>query len=463
MLLTAMVGSAPATASVARVQIIEATYNGSLTSVEWRLRSDIKGVNVYRNGHFEDSVNSPGTVWNKQGGSKEDTYYLVAYNHDDQLSERTETVGVQVPPPWGSPRVSVRRISDTRDRLTWNKSGNAEAYNIYRNGELASSTRATSTDVISGGAAFYIVEPYKYNGGSRAKGEPTIVLASRFEEILTRDLVDQSKDEPQTREQQQVDYWANRTAEDDEEVVGLALDAVQIALRSLGSLNPRFTVIPDIAPREDFDPNVDNWFTDEDGNYPTTPTIWDVWDAIMSAEKAEDAWRESWEQWRLAEQARDRCVANSSCSLIRRALEQGHPEEVDERSPAFENDLFVDTDGDGISDAFDDDDDNDGLLDYYDGDPKVPYSTPGPVNPNRDDGDGDDDPWPSTVGPNTDPKGNEIPGHRSVGGSKGCDFHSGTTNLDDTRAMFPDRCGVAWHPEEHKCDYSSAGWHCYDN
>lgn len=44
----------------------------------------------------------------------------------------------------------------------------------------------------------------------------------------------------------------------------------------------------------------------------------------------------------------------------------------------------------------------------------------------------------------------------------GCDFWSGTHNLDDTRAMFPAQCGEAWNDQRHRCDYDgSRGWHCY--
>lgn len=41
-----------------------------------------------------------------------------------------------------------------------------------------------------------------------------------------------------------------------------------------------------------------------------------------------------------------------------------------------------------------------------------------------------------------------------------CDFRSGTHNLEDTRAMFPDRCGESWSPYLHRCDYSTSGWRC---
>ncbi len=43
-----------------------------------------------------------------------------------------------------------------------------------------------------------------------------------------------------------------------------------------------------------------------------------------------------------------------------------------------------------------------------------------------------------------------------------CEFSSGTHNLADTRAMFPDKCGTAWNDQRHKCDYDSNGWHCRD-
>jgi len=36
------------------------------------------------------------------------------------------------------------------------------------------------------------------------------------------------------------------------------------------------------------------------------------------------------------------------------------------------------------------------------------------------------------------------------------------SNLDDTRAMFPEQCGTSWNDQAHKCDYTSKGWHCYD-
>ena len=44
-----------------------------------------------------------------------------------------------------------------------------------------------------------------------------------------------------------------------------------------------------------------------------------------------------------------------------------------------------------------------------------------------------------------------------------CDFESGTHNLEDTRAMFPAKCGTAWHPERHTCDYNDDGWRCYNS
>ena len=44
----------------------------------------------------------------------------------------------------------------------------------------------------------------------------------------------------------------------------------------------------------------------------------------------------------------------------------------------------------------------------------------------------------------------------------GCDFWSGTHNLDDTRAMFPEQCGTNWNDQVHRCDYTNEGWHCMD-
>ena len=49
----------------------------------------------------------------------------------------------------------------------------------------------------------------------------------------------------------------------------------------------------------------------------------------------------------------------------------------------------------------------------------------------------------------------------SAPGGSNCNFHSGSTNLEVTRKMFPAKGCGPWSPYLHKCDYSSKGWHCY--
>lgn len=53
-----------------------------------------------------------------------------------------------------------------------------------------------------------------------------------------------------------------------------------------------------------------------------------------------------------------------------------------------------------------------------------------------------------------------VPGPEPESESGVCDFWSGTHNLDETRAMFPEKCGLAWNDQVHKCEYTDDGWHC---
>lgn len=68
---------------------IHAEEKNDFISVVWRKDAGAHGVNVYRNDQWLASVNYPGTVYNDYGGQKGDRYYLIAYDRDNNFSERS--------------------------------------------------------------------------------------------------------------------------------------------------------------------------------------------------------------------------------------------------------------------------------------------------------------------------------------------------------------------------------------
>ena len=58
-------------------------------NVVWRRDAGVLGVNIYRNDEWIASVNYPGTVYNDYTGLDGDSYYLIAYDHDSNFSERS--------------------------------------------------------------------------------------------------------------------------------------------------------------------------------------------------------------------------------------------------------------------------------------------------------------------------------------------------------------------------------------
>ena len=99
--------------------ITEAKDNGTYVSVKWERRSDQKGVNVYRNNNYIDSINY-GTVWNDYNGERGDEYYVVAYSTNNKLSKKSlrlnATSGGEVS---GIKTLNATKQSNTRVRLNW--------------------------------------------------------------------------------------------------------------------------------------------------------------------------------------------------------------------------------------------------------------------------------------------------------------------------------------------------------
>ncbi len=68
---------------------IHAQVENDFVSVVWRKDAGAHGVNVYRNNQWLASVNYPGTVYNDYTGQSGDSYYLTAYDSNNNFSARS--------------------------------------------------------------------------------------------------------------------------------------------------------------------------------------------------------------------------------------------------------------------------------------------------------------------------------------------------------------------------------------
>jgi len=127
----------PASSKPPKPSIIQVEKEPGFVSVVWRQDDRTKGVNVYRDGQWMASVNSPHNVYNDFGGREGSTYELIAYGYGtDQFSERAILTASndQMDPVID---LNVEALGENRVVLNWTRA-NAEVsgWNIYRNGEF---------------------------------------------------------------------------------------------------------------------------------------------------------------------------------------------------------------------------------------------------------------------------------------------------------------------------------------
>jgi hypothetical protein len=75
------------------------SFNNFFVNVVWRKDVGTHGINVYRNDQWVASVNHPGTVYNDYDGQLGDRYYLIAYDRDNNFSERSAVFSARYPRP----------------------------------------------------------------------------------------------------------------------------------------------------------------------------------------------------------------------------------------------------------------------------------------------------------------------------------------------------------------------------
>lgn len=116
--------------------IIQVEKEPGFVNVVWRPDARIKGVNVYRDGSWLASVNSPNNVYNDFGGREGATYALVAYGYDtDEFSDRAVAPAAN---DAMDPVVDLRveNLGGNRVVLNWTRANlEVTGWRIYRNGQ----------------------------------------------------------------------------------------------------------------------------------------------------------------------------------------------------------------------------------------------------------------------------------------------------------------------------------------
>jgi len=123
--------SKPPTPSIVRIE-----KEPGFVNVVWRPNDRIRGVNVYRDGSWLASINSPNNVYNDFGGREGATYALVAYGYDtDEFSDRAvaPAANATLDPVVG---LTVETIGRDRVVLNWTRANReVTGWTIYRNGQ----------------------------------------------------------------------------------------------------------------------------------------------------------------------------------------------------------------------------------------------------------------------------------------------------------------------------------------
>ena len=164
---------------------IEVVKKPSFVSVVWRQSTARKGINVYRNGTFIGSVNSPGTVFNDRAGKVGDTYHLVAYGDNGTFSAESAKVFAEadvqagVPPlRSGTPNLfSLNvRAQGSRTVLSWPTQQRDARYSVYRFRTTPDSSAVQTNDATTSGTSF---------STPRASNELYLVAVTQGDSIIS--------------------------------------------------------------------------------------------------------------------------------------------------------------------------------------------------------------------------------------------------------------------------------------
>ena len=174
------VSATPIASAPSRPTSFRATAGDGQVSLAWTAPSSATSYGIYRGGTLIGTSTSPTYTDTNATNGTSYTYYVVAYNlNSAPSSQSTSATATPTALAPAAPAAVVASAGDAQVILSWTASAGADAYKVYRNGTLITSSSITTTtytdSALTNGTTYtYYVVAFKQNSpASTASGSVT--------------------------------------------------------------------------------------------------------------------------------------------------------------------------------------------------------------------------------------------------------------------------------------------------